>query len=165
MARSELVRQLRTAREVFCGVGTKQIKLQLNRLGRANLLAHAFRIALEIEDCSVLGKKYRGEWSTTYYAKKTALIHELIEICKEAGWTHGAHKSDVSYPTHIVYFELPGCEQISFHTNLRTEIPTYEKEWDGKRESTLGKLEVAIDSFLKNGAPLFALKQQPELFN
>lgn len=47
---------------------------------------------------------------------------------------------------NIVYFELPDCEQISFHCTFKNpkELPRYEKEWDRKVNSTLGKLETAI---------------------
>lgn len=151
MARGELVRQLSTAREEFCGIGTKRAKLQLNQFAKSNVIALAFRIALEIEDCSTLGKKYHGKWSDHYYEKKQEKIIELMNLCAEQNWIYGKHNSDLSYPKFIIYFELPGCEQISFHTDLQNpEIPDYPKDWDGKRNSTLGKLEAAISEILKD---------------
>ena len=53
-----------------------------------------------------------------------------------------------------MYFELPGMEQISFHINLSDDelknypiknYPKYNGTWDGKENSTLSKLEDAIN--------------------
>lgn len=161
MGRSELVRQLQTARVRFCGIGTRQAKLRLNRAATRDVLAEAFRIALEIEDCSIRGKKYRGDWSSHHYRIKTDLIHDLIEIAELNRWPYGSHKADTNFPSHIVYFDLPGCEQISFHTNLKSEIPVYPKEWDGKRSATLAKLEVAIGKYLRGEISGSALQASP----
>jgi hypothetical protein len=149
MSNKTSVRQLQKARDDFCGIGTRLAKLRLNRIGRTSILARAFRLALEIEDKSALGKKYRGEWSDRCYAEKTKLIHDLIRIFQQQGWTYGKHASG-TYPRWIIYFEIPGCEQISFHTDLTIEVPDYPKEWDRKTNSTLGKLEAAIREFLKD---------------
>lgn len=159
MGRRELVRQLESARDRFCGVGTRKIKLQLNQYGQNNALARAFRIALEIEDRSTQGKKYRGsEWSDKKYREKSEWIEKLCKLCAIEGWTFGKHKSDSFHTKHIVYFELPYCEQISFHTNLSIEIPDYPKQWDGQTHSTLRKLEAAIIAFLEDdNQPRFEL--------
>lgn len=151
MGRGELVRQLEKARDNFCGVGTRKLKIRLNKIGEHCPIARAFRLALEIEDCSTQGKKYRGsEWSYKKFREKSELIEKLCKICEREGWIYGKHKSNDWQTEHIVYFELPFCEQISFHTTLSFEIPVYEKEWDGKRHSTLGKLERAITAYLKD---------------
>lgn len=150
MSRRELVRQLEKARDDFGGIGTRKIKLRLNKIGEHCSIARAFRLALEIEDCSTQGKKYGGsEWSDQKYREKTRLIEKLCQLCEREGWIYGKHETK-QFPPHIVYFELPFCEQISFHTTLSFEIPLYEKTWDGKRNSTLGKLETAITTYLKN---------------
>jgi hypothetical protein len=148
MSRKQSVRNLLAAREEFCGIGTKLAKLRLNKIAKTNPVAKALRLALEIEDCSTLGKKYAGEWSYEYYERKHKLIHELVEIFKEFGWTFGVHKSNTFGTSFIIYFEIPTCEQISFHTNLDVEVPEYPKEWDGKTNSTLAKLEAAIYQML-----------------
>ena len=149
MGRSEAVRQLTRARDAFCGIGTRKAKLRLNKLALRSPIARAYRLALEIEDASTLGKKYGGEWSYYHYEKKHLHIHELIILCQEQGWIYGKHKSDAFGVQWIVYFELPGCEQISFHANLDCECPDYAGQWDGKQHSTLNKLEAAITELLK----------------
>lgn len=152
MGRSELVHQLSSARNSFAGIGTRAAKLKLNRLGNSSSVARAYRLALEIEDRSIQGKKYRrSEWSDRAYFEKSRLIEELAQLCEKEGWTYGQHKTG-GWPQHVVYFDLPGCEQISFHTTLKNPeaVPHYPKEWDGKRSSTLGKLEAAFMAFRHN---------------
>lgn len=146
MSRSILVNQLTEARENFAGLGTRKTKLKLNAAAKTCPIAKAYRIALEIEDCSTLAKKYFGEWKETYYKKKYELILELIKLCQINKWTHGKHLSENYQTKHIIYFELPNCEQISFHCTLPKDIiiPEYQKAWDGKRNSTLTKIEQAI---------------------
>lgn len=152
MGRSYLVRQLSDARVGFCGVGTRKTKLQLNKLARVCVIAKALRLALEIEDASTLGKKYGfSKWGYRSYERKHALIHELIDLCKEQRWVYGKQKNRSSGPSWIIYFEIPGCEQISFHCDLSIEVPDYVREWDGKVNSTLNKLEAAISMLSLKG--------------
>lgn len=154
MSRSVLVRQLEQARAAFCGIGTRKIKLRLNKCSAVSPVARAFRLALEIEDCSTQGKKYRrSEWSDRNYFKKSLLIEQLIALCREQKWNHGKQKSDSYFPPFIVYFELPHCEQISFHTSLTKPdiVQEYDGKWDEKRNSTLAKLEAAINVYFEEG--------------
>lgn len=147
MSRRELVTQLRDARGAFGGMGTKTVKLKLNSLVKTCHIAKALRLALETEDCSTLGKKYHGAWSDHYYNKKGQLIVELIELFNITGWLYGKHIVE-GFPKYVIYFEIPGCEQISFHCrSLPDDIPDYPKAWDEKRNSTFGKLEAAINQY------------------
>jgi hypothetical protein len=57
MSRRTLVNKLAEARAGFCGIGTRAAKLKLNRLANIDARAKAFRIALEIEDCSTQAKR------------------------------------------------------------------------------------------------------------
>ena len=113
----------------------------------------AYRIALEAEDKNITAKESYGKYVDKIYKEKERQIAALAELCKEHGWIYGKQESDVRNASHIVYFELPGCEQISFHTNLDVEgFPEYEKDWDGLECSTLPKLEKSILELLnKNG--------------
>jgi hypothetical protein len=149
MGRSDAVRRLSRARDGFCGMGTRRAKLQLNRRAKVCPIARALRLALEIEDASTLGKKYGSStWGYRSYEKKQTLIHELIELCKQQRWEYGKHRTSDGGPRYIVYFHLPHCEQISFHTDLNVEVPDYLKEWDGKVNSTLDKLEAVVSKLL-----------------
>lgn len=158
MSRRVLVNQLTSARVSFAGIGTRAVKMKLNRLAKSDAVAKSLRLALEIEDCSTLGKKYFGDWSNHYYSKKSQLIHELIELFKTEGWLYGKHKSENFYPKWIIYFELqPTGDQISFHYDLDypDQVPHYPHEWDGKRNSTLIKLEAAIIAYLDSERNMF----------
>lgn len=144
--RIELIEDLQYKRHDFCGLSMRKIKLLLNKLSKTNNLAKAFRLALEIEDNNISAKNSYWKYEEYIYYKKYQNILKLVEVCKENNYLYGIQESDVPAVSHIIYFELPNCEQISFHTDIETpeEFPKYEKKWDGKVNSTLNKLEVAI---------------------
>lgn len=142
----KLMAQLSDCRDNFCGLGTRKVKLFLNKkVKEGDILSKAYRIALETEDENVKAKE-NLYYSDYHYAKKKELINELIELCEEQDYTYGVQNTDNYSTRHIIYFELPNCEQISFHNTFKdiSELPKYEKNWDGKVNSTLPKLEQAI---------------------
>lgn len=150
-----LATTLSNARTDFCTVGTRKTKLLLNKLAKTDVLAKAYRIALEAEDKNISAKGSYGEYVDKIYREKEANIAKLAELCKQNDWIYGRQNSDVKCVSAIVYFELPGCEQISFHTNLDTkDFPEYRGEWDKKECSTISKLENAITAILKNNGLL-----------
>ena len=62
------------------------------------------------------------------------------------GYATSGEKWGIKY---IYYFDLPGCEQISFHTDVSPqtfngELKHYMQRWDTLTASTLMKLEYAI---------------------
>lgn len=141
----ELIEILKNKRKNFCVVGTNKIKRRLNKLAETDYIAKCYRLAIEIEDKNIQAKD-NPYYSDKIYKEKYKYILELITIFKEHCLVYGKQISDVSKMSHIIYFEIPNCEQISFHTNLENEynIPTYDKEWDGQINSTLNKLEKGI---------------------
>jgi hypothetical protein len=152
-----LIDDLSKKRDNFCDLGTRKVKLRLNKIiAQGNPVAQAVRIAIEIEDKSVCAKKYFGKWRRKIYETKHKLIIELRDLFVKEGWVFGVHKTTEQPPTtHVIYFEIPGCEQISFHFSPSKEedgeFPNYNGVWDKKPNSTLGKLEVvARDLILKN---------------
>ena len=138
-----LISQLEHSRSDFAGLGTRKAKIRLNKLAKTDPKAKAIRLALEIEDKNISAKKSYGEFKQKIYRQKSRLINELIELCKIHKWKYGIRKSDVPPTTHVIYFELPECEQISWHytPEKNDKLPVYRKKWDGKTNSTLGKLE------------------------
>lgn len=137
---------LDNARDSFCGIGTRLVKLMLNRLAKTDDVAAAYRLALEIEDVNINAKKYFGEYKRSYYNKKEELICQLVDMCETKGYNYGKHDQIDISTNFILFFDLPGCEQISWHTNASCarNCPSYDKQWDGIPESTLLKLEEAI---------------------
>lgn len=142
----DLVYQLLEKRGNFALIGTNKVKRRLNKISDRIPEALALRYALEVED-----KKYFGEWRDKIYQEKSNLISTLIFLSEENGWVYGIQNSDVSNTTHIIYFEFPNCEQISWHYSPSdvSSLPKYTKKWDGKINSTLDKLEKAIIVLLK----------------
>jgi hypothetical protein len=75
---------------------------------------------------------------------------ELCKLFKESGWNYGIQKSEVPPTSHVIYFEIPNCEQISWHFTPENEedFRQYKREWDKKPNSTLDKLEVVTMKLL-----------------
>lgn len=145
---AQLIEQLYDMRQNMCGIGTRRVKLFLNsRIKKNDILAKLYRLALEIEDNNIQAKD-NFYYSLYYYQKKENLIAEMVQICKNNKYIFGIQESDVKAANAIIYFELPYCEQISFHCNIKDNIkasyPPYNKEWDRKINSTLYKLENPI---------------------
>ena len=141
----ELISILEDKRTNMCGIGTRKLKIRLNKLSKEDFRATLFRKTLECEDKNIQAKNSSFYYVDKIYREKQELIEELIELSKKYNIIYGIQDSDVSKVNYIVYFELPNCEQISFHSDLSNhDIPVYQKPWDGKINSTLDKLEEAI---------------------
>jgi hypothetical protein len=156
--RKQKVDALIQARTQFAGVGTRKAKLALNKLAKTNPYARALRIALEIEDANLTAKRYFGgdcggyTYAEVNYLKKCENIEALIEISKSEAWVLGVQPSDLPDTTHVIYFEIPGVGQVSWHYSPRGPLSIYKGQWDGEEGSTLQKLENAITSLLLKAA-------------
>lgn len=145
-----LNKSLDVKRKTFAEIGTNKSKRRLNKL-KEYPICQAVRLALEIEDNNIRAKKYYGDYKEKYYKNKDNLIKKLCELFEYNNWEYGIIKKSDYFTSHIIFFEIPNCEQISWHINLdHTEIyPTYNKEWDNKENSTLDKLETITKVLLK----------------
>lgn len=145
-----LIYDLKKKREEFAGIGTNKAKRRLNKLSLTSLIAKAVRLALEVEDKSISAKKSYGEYRERIYKQKNTLIMELCELFKENDWNYGIQKSEIFPTSHVIYFEIPDCEQISWHFTPEKEedFSQYKGEWDKKPNSTLDKLEVVTVKLL-----------------
>lgn len=148
---------LAAARRHFCGIGTRRTKFALNKLSRTSTFAKALRLALEIEDQNLTAKTYHGGDIGVYTydqisdIRKHAGIMELVEVCEAQGWPFGIEKSVSFGVTHVIYFELPKVGQVSWHFSPPPDLglPIYQGVWDQQQNSTLRKLENAIQLLLK----------------
>lgn len=143
----QLIEMLKIKRDNFCGVGTRKVKCFLNtKIKKGDELALLYRKVLECEDKNISAKDSFGKYQDRIYYQKSQLIEELISIAKEKGYIYGYQKSDVYGVSHVIFFEFPNMEQISWHNTLNNidNIPHYNNEWDGKVNSTLDKVEDAI---------------------
>lgn len=147
----DLICDLSERRDNFASIGTNKAKRRLNKLSDKIPLALAIRMSLEIEDKNICAKKYFGEWRDKIYQEKSDLISGLISLSHKNNWIYGIQRSDVINTTHVIYFEFPGCEQISWHYSPQnsSSLPKYSKKWDGKINSTLNKLEKVVVELLK----------------
>ena len=139
---------LENARNSFCGIGTKKIKCRLNKLAKVNNIAKYVRMLLEVEDINIQAKKYYGKFKDKNYERKEEELIKLLNYALDNDFKCGVNSCNDYKTSKIAYFELPNEEQISFHCNVYGDYPKYEKEWDGKINSTLQKLEQYIkDNF------------------
>ena len=133
----------------MCGIGTRRIKLLLNRLAKAgDEMAGVYRLALELEDVNIQAKDSYGKYRLKKYDLKEKMLRELINVCKTNGFVYGYQPCQgVREVRRILYFELPGTGQISFHCSIMdSSIPKYEKEWNGLHCHTWVAIEQAIST-------------------
>ena len=137
-------------KDTFChGIGQRRVKLFLNACIKAgDEVAQMYRLALEAEGVNLNAKKALKKYHSDYHAydKKEECLRQLSDMCKRMSVVFGIQASTAPAARYVVYYELPGCEQVSFHTNEPEAAgwPKYDGAWDGKKCSTLGKLENAI---------------------
>lgn len=137
-------------KDTFChGIGQRKVKLFLNACIKAgDEVAQMYRLALEAEGVNLNAKKALKKYHSDYHAydKKEECLRQLSDMCKRMSVVFGVQVSTAPAARYVVYYELPGCEQVSFHTNEPEAVnwPHYDGAWDGKKCSTLGKLESAI---------------------
>lgn len=145
----KLIAMLKLKRENMCGIGTRKVKLMLNKkIKQGDFTAKIYRVALEIQDYNIKAKDAPFPYSEKMYAKKEDLIDKLIEIYNESKLSFGYSEDKGQRVSFIVYFDLPLGNQISFYSTVKRNIPAYEKEWDGLVNSTLDKLEKEIKQYL-----------------
>ena len=152
------IQELKKLRKEACGIGTRKMKIRLGKLAKTDPLARAYYDAFEAEEASILAKKYSfqrsQDYTDKYYDQKSDLIWRLVAICKEHNYKFGIKYSpefEESYIRYIIYFDLPGCAQISWHTpDVPDGCPVYDGEWDEAEVTTLKKLENAIGVLLTN---------------
>lgn len=103
---------------------------------------------LRLMKASGRAKQYRGRpsrgrqsYRSMAYDKKDWAIGVTIDALRihaedcgiEWGW--GFDKKAIGYE-HVLYVELPGAGQVSFHTHYRRDGPDHPREWDGQRNSS-----------------------------
>lgn len=142
----ELIEQLHENRTEFLGIGTRKIKIRLNKLSKDNIILKVIRLMMEIEDVNIQAKETYGKYRDRKYKMKVDLIIELIDIYKENSFRFGYHDSDVHKTNYIIFFEIPNTDiQVSWHSDLSSSqmvgVNKYDKVWDGLVNSTMIKLE------------------------
>jgi hypothetical protein len=80
---------------------------------------------------------------TARYARRNALIWSVLALAHEAGVPAGVGHDPADPRPIVVYIELPGAGQISWH------LPAHQVEWDGHTTAT--KYE-RVDAFVSAAA-------------
>lgn len=141
---AELVYDLYDKRLSFAGLGTNKAKRRLNKLGNTDPIAKAVRLALEIEDKNISAKDSYGKYRDKIYRTKHKLILDLAAVFLEHKMVFGIESTKNFSASHVIYFDIPGCDQLSWHFSPNKEdpsFPQYPHKWDGLVNSTLPKLE------------------------
>jgi len=148
----KLVEKLEYERDNFAGIGTNKAKRRLNKLSLTDPIAKAIRIALEIEDKNICAKDSYWKYKNKIYHQKYRLIIDLCELFKLQNWIYGIQKGQSHSTSHVIYFEIPGCKQISWHftPEMNKVFPDYVGKWDKKENATIGKLEVVAKKLLSS---------------
>jgi hypothetical protein len=146
-----LIDDLMRKRKVFANIGTNKAKRRLNKLAETNVIAKAVRLAIEIEDKSITAKKEFGKYRDKIYNQKSEMIMKLCDLFKANNWKYGIQSSDNYSASHVIFFEIPTVEQISWHFSPdKRDIPVYDGVWDEKVNSTMNKLEKATKKLLSS---------------
>lgn len=151
----QLTGMLADKRSSFCDMGTRKAKLRLNKLSKEGVpMAKILRMALEIEDLNITAKGAPYYYRHKIYSQKSSKICELADLCQENNLIYGIQRTCNYSTSYVIYFEIPDAGQISFHTNtVLKDWPVYQGEWDGLRNSTMGKIEKAVLKLFENNPP------------
>lgn len=131
----------------FCGIGLHEVKERLRT--DATPLALAYLKAIEIECFNRRAKRKMGlDSAAQLYRKKRNAIAGFVEFCLKHDYQLYRASAHQAGQPDVLYAYLPGCEQISWHCKLddRFPLPSHPGDWDGKKYSTLRKLEKGVGS-------------------
>lgn len=124
------------------GFATTALFEKLKALGAPGLLAmNLFRVCKNSERA----KTYRSRRSvgSAYGTKEWAmgqLVGTLIDWPElNVAWGWGYDAETIAFE-HVLYVEVPGSGQVSFHTGMRGAGPAYEKPWDGVKGVAAGRI-------------------------
>lgn len=99
------------------------------------------------------------------YKRKSEAVAEACQLAPVAGTTFGWRKDGGGVVPWVVYFELPGIGQASFHSPERGAGPDYSGVWDGLKGSTPGRITKAIKVVLGEDDAAQVRKNSPSEAN
>lgn len=117
-------------------------------------IVHLIILALNAEVCNIEAKKEtEGKKKEEIYKRKHTFIHHMIEYVQNfsvnsPSVNYGYHLADTSI-TKVIYFDIEGIKQISWHCEADFKIPFYYGYWDNKSNSTLKKIIEASKKLFK----------------
>jgi hypothetical protein len=145
------------------GDATKELYARLMRLGPCGCVAmNLFRA----QKCSDRAKLYRGgnshgSYRAQAYARKQwsidQLCAELNEWAAAAGIETWGWKIDPKAEgphRWVLYIDLPGRGQVSFHSDVRGVGPDYAGDWDGAAGSSTNRVQYFTADVIDRLEPL-----------
>lgn len=108
-------------------------------------------------------KKYRGgnghgSYRSQAYGKKDWALNELcrslVVYADDLGiaWGWGRDPKAIGFED-VLYVDVPGSGQVSFHTSSRKDGPDYPGDWDGARGEGASRI-IKFANAVLNGDPL-----------
>lgn len=104
-------------------------------------------------------KQYRGRSVRLAYDKKSWAVSELCKslelLAGDIGirWGWGKDRTVDQGFDDVIYIDLPGCGQISFHSPTRGSGPDYPDAWDGVRGVGIPRVIRFAHAILETGEP------------
>jgi hypothetical protein len=138
-----------TPREIYDGSdadATRALYKALEAFGPQGLVAlNLFRAS----KCSARAKVYRGgvrgrgSYKSMAYERKAWSMENLTKVLNDQGkrlgitwgWKQDPKTVFGEAPSWVLYIDLPGHGQVSFHSPTKLAGPTYPGDWDGTHES------------------------------
>ncbi len=144
-----------TAREVYEASDGKLTVAYYRRLCSAGPVGIIAMNLMRAQKTSSRAKVYRGRQyrNASYETKNYSLDQLCVALEKDAcgiKWGFGRDESTPHF-SWVVYAELPGVGQISFHTDHRGNSrrwPDYEGTWDGAKGMSEPKILDFCDAVL-----------------
>lgn len=147
------------------GEATKALYERLSRLGHAGVIAMNLLRAQKNSDRAKVyrGGDANGSYRSQAYARKNWSMHQLcLELKTGAtaagveawGWridpnAEGPHR-------WVLYVDLPGRGQISFHSEVRGLVgPNYPHDWDGAIGASANRILYFAADVIDRLEPLF----------
>lgn len=124
------------------------------KLGAAGPLGQIAVALFRAQKRSSRAKDYRrGKWRRAAYDVKSWSIGELCRLLRDHGknfgiaygWKQDAATLFGDEPSWVLYVDLPGHGQVSFHNPDRGAGPEYDGDWDGAKGASQGRVVAFCD--------------------
>lgn len=125
------------------GERTRALYARLTAAGPAGLVAVNLLRACKNSERAKTYKSRRS--GAAAYGTKDWAIGQLVDVLvQHAGalgivWGWGRDEKAINFE-NVLYVEVPGAGQISFHVAYRREGPDYGGEWDGMKDVAAGRV-------------------------
>jgi hypothetical protein len=99
------------------------------------------------------GYRFRRSTQAAYDAKNWAIGEVCAALIRHPNvirtWGWGRDDNAVNFE-HVLYVDIPGVGQVSFHNGCRHDGPDYPDQWDGRRGTGPDRICAWIEAILAN---------------